>query len=150
MKDKTIIREIKMNELDKLLLLYKDLHDIDFKLPSPQIVESIWGKIQNEKNIKYFGLFNGAELISSCTIILVPNLTRSCRPYGVIENVVTRKEYRNNGLGKSILHKAIDYAWANNCYKIMLMTGRLKEETFRFYESVGFDRHSKQAFVIKK
>ena len=34
--------------------------------------------------------------------------------------------------------------------KVMLMTGRLNEETFRFYEPVGFDRNAKQAFVIKK
>lgn len=31
----------------------------------------------------------------------------------------------------------------------MLATGTKKEEKLRFYESVGFDRHDKQAFVAK-
>jgi hypothetical protein len=31
----------------------------------------------------------------------------------------------------------------------MLLTGRLDLETFKFYESVGFKRHTKQAFIAK-
>jgi len=31
----------------------------------------------------------------------------------------------------------------------MLLTGRKNEETYRFYKSVGFDRHAKQAFLAK-
>lgn len=144
------VREIRKDEIDKLLSLYKYLHEEDEELLCVQTIESVWEQIHNDKNIKYFGLFNESELICSCTIILVPNLTRSCRPYGVIENVVTHIGYRNNGFGKKLLNKAIKYAWDNNCYKVMLMTGRLNEETFRFYESVGFDRSSKQVFIIKR
>lgn len=144
------IREIKAEELETLLSLYKYLHDKDEILPDQATIKKVWNQIQNDKNIKYFGLFDGATLISSCTITLIPNLTRSCRPYGVIENVVTHIQYRKNGFGKAILEKALEFAWHNNCYKVMLMTGRLNEKTFQFYESVGFNRHSKQAFVIKR
>ncbi len=58
--------------------------------------------------------------------------------------------FRKNGLGKMVLQAALDFAWENNCYKVMLMTGRLNKGTFRFYGSAGFDRNSKQAFIIKK
>jgi hypothetical protein len=34
-------------------------------------------------------------------------------------------------------------------YKVMLLTGRKDEGTYRFYESAGFDRYSKQAFLAK-
>ena len=143
------IREIRSDELDKLLGLYKHLHDCD-TLPEPHVITQVWVEIQANKNIKYFGVFEEDELISSCAIIIVPNLTRSCRPYAVIENVVTRTSHRKRGYGKAVLNAAIEYAWKNRCYKVMLMTGRLKEEIFRFYESAGFDRKAKQAFIIKK
>jgi GNAT superfamily N-acetyltransferase len=143
------IREIKADELDKLLRLYTHLHDNDI-LPEPHVITQVWDEIQTNNNIKYFGVFEGDELISSCAIIIVPNLTRSCRPYAVIENVVTRGSHRKRGYGKAVLNAAIEYAWKNNCYKVMLMTGRLNEGVFRFYESAGFDRKAKQAFVIKR
>jgi hypothetical protein len=33
--------------------------------------------------------------------------------------------------------------------KEMLMKGRKTEEVYKFYESVGFDRHANQAFLAK-
>lgn len=144
------IRTIKRDELEKLLRLYKHLHEDDQELPGPKKIGEVWEEIQGNKNIKYFGLFDREELISSCAMVIVPNLTRACRPYAVIENVVTHMDYRRNGYGRDVLKKAVEYAWKQNCYKVMLMTGRLNEETFRFYESAGFDRNAKQGFVIKK
>jgi len=142
-----IARKIKENELSELLKLYEHLHNNDDPLPSAKIVDNVWKEIFQNQNIEYFGVFDSSLLISSCTITLIPNLTRSCRPYGIIENVVTHSEYRKNGYGKMVLKAALDFAWQNNCYKVMLMTGRLNEGTFKFYESAGFDRNSKQAFI---
>lgn len=144
------IRTIRKDELEKLLGLYEYLHENDQELPGPEKILAVWDQIQENKDIKYFGVFLDDVLISSCTMVIVPNLTRACRPYAVIENVVTHIDYRRNGYGRDVLKAAVEYAWNQNCYKVMLMTGRLNEETFRFYESAGFDRNAKKAFVIKR
>lgn len=81
--------------------------------------------------------------------MVIPNLTRGGRPYGLIENVVTHADFRKRGIGKALLAHTLAYAWSVHCYKVMLMTGRKDEATLRFYEGAGFDRHSKQAFVAK-
>ena len=41
--------------------------------------------------------------MSSCALSVVPNLTRGCQPYGVIENVVTHADYRGKGYGKKVV-----------------------------------------------
>jgi GNAT superfamily N-acetyltransferase len=64
--------------------------------------------------------------------------------------VVTHSDFRHRGFGKAVLQAALDFAWEGNCYKVMLMTGRLDESTFSFYESVGFRRDKKQAFVMEQ
>ena len=143
------IRELNENELDQLLDLYKDLHDADDALPERAIVQEAWNSIQNNSGFLCYGLFEKNLLISSCCLVITANLTRGCRSYAVIENVVTLKDQRSKGYGRSILKHALDYAWSKNCYKVMLLTGRLNEETYKFYESVGFSRHSKQAFIAK-
>jgi hypothetical protein len=99
------IREIRSDKIDKLIGLYTHLHDND-TIPEPHVISKVWHEIQKNKNIKYFGVFEGDELISSCAIITVPNLTRSCRPYAVIENVVTRTSHRKRGYGKAALKAA--------------------------------------------
>ncbi len=143
------IKEIKGNELNELLDLYSHLHSSDDRLPRIDIVNSIWREIQTDPNLHYFGLYVDGRLVSSCTISIIPNLTRGCRPYGVIENLVTHSAFRRKGYGKAVLRHAMQYAWGRNCYKVMLQTGRKDEWVFRFYESVGFDRNEKQAFLAR-
>ena len=144
-----MIRELRNSELPALLELYKHLHSADDPLPSEREVEETWQTIQENPNLKYFGVFVGDTLVSSCTLNIIPNLTRGCRPYGVIENVVTHSDFRRQGHGQSLLKHALAVAWSDRCYKVMLLTGRKDEGTYKFYESAGFDRQTKQAFVAK-
>ncbi len=143
------IRQLEISELENLLDLYLHMHVSDDPLPEQHIVDAVWNEINDNPCFQYFGVFVDRRLVSSCTLSIVPNLSRGCRPYGVIENVVTHTEYRRKGYGSAVLTYALKYAWSKNCYKAMLMTGRKNEATYEFYESVGFDRVTKQAFIIK-
>ena len=143
------IREIQSHELQLLLELYAHLHERDDPPASTADAEAVWSEALSNPRIKYFGGFASGSLVSSCTLTVIPNLTRACRPYGVIENVVTHAAYRGQGWGKAVLMHALDDAWRQNCYKVMLLTGRKDEATLRFYEQAGFDRHAKQAFIAR-
>lgn len=143
------IRELRSHDLAALLELYTHLHERDDPLPAFAVVESVWQEALANPRIKYFGGFAAGALISSCTLTVIPNLTRACRPYGVIENVVTHAAHRAKGWGTAVLGHALGEAWRQHCYKVMLLTGRKDEATLRFYERAGFDRHGKQAFLAR-
>jgi GNAT superfamily N-acetyltransferase len=144
------VRRIGPSELKSLLDLYQHLHKDDKPLPDTSTAEAIWQELQSNPRYRYFGVYVADKLICSCAITVVPNLTRGCKPYGLIENVVTHAEHRNCGYGKAVLAEALSFAWSQGCYKVMLMTGRKDEATFQFYESAGFNRHDKQAFSAKE
>lgn len=143
------IRPIARSELPQLLALYAHLHAGDEPLPDGEALEQIWNELLGSKRYRYLGAYVDGQLVSSCTITIVPNLTRGGRPYGLIENVVTHAAFRGQGYAKAVLHHALSFAWAQGCYKVMLMTGRKDEATLRFYESAGFDRQGKQAFIAR-
>lgn len=143
------IRPLAQNDLVPLLTLFRDLHNSDAPLPPTEVVERTWTEILATSRSVCFGGFIGADLVSSCTVTVIPNLTRACRPYGLIENVVTSSSHRRRGYGSALLRTALAHAWSTGCYKVMLLTGRKDEGTFRFYRSAGFDENEKQAFVAK-
>lgn len=66
----------------------------------------------------------------------------------MIENVVTHKDYRKRGYGTKVLHKAIEIAKENGCYKVMLMTSSKSEDIMRFYEKAGFSKGIKTGFIV--
>ena len=134
------------NDLNELLLLYTQLHnnkmpDIDDRLLS------IWNDILNDKNHYIFICKEDNTIVSSCVMVIVPNLTNNQRPYALIENVVTHEDYRNKGLATAVLDYAKKIAIDKNCYKIMLMTGSKKESTLNFYRRAGYNSEDKTAFI---
>lgn len=141
------IRRISENELSELLSLYAHLHSSDDALPELAVVNEVWRALVSNPGIHCLGGYLEGQLIASCTITVIPNLTRACRPYGLIENVVTHSGYRNRGFGKAVLAHAVSVARAQCCYKVMLLTGRRDAAIVKFYESSGFDGEAKQAFV---
>lgn len=143
------VRLIKVDELEKLLALYRFLNPDDQVLNIDQALRDHWHEILADPNLLYLVIEEDGILVSSCALAIIKNLTRGAQPYGLIENVVTHGNYRKKGYGTAILKKAIEFAREKNCYKVMLMTGRKDEGTLRFYEKAGFDRGEKTAFVIR-
>ena len=142
------IREIAEDELSALLCLYAHLHLEDEMSPFSEALPA-WKKLRQDPNQHFFGAYWDGSLASTCTLVVVPNLTRQMRSYALIENVVTHPDHRRRGLGTALLKHALTAAWAQNCYKVMLLTGSRNEQTLRFYESAGFQRGDKTGFVAR-
>lgn len=141
-----IIRELESTDLPGILELYTHLHDN----PLPKVDEhmrSLWSEIIQNNNHHVVGGFVDGILVSSCVIVIIPNLTHKQQPYALIENVITDEAYRSKGYATSVLNFAKDIARKKNCYKIMLMTSSKEESTFALYEKAGYNQHDKTAFV---
>jgi GNAT superfamily N-acetyltransferase len=118
----------------------------DEPLPDETRLEAVWQALITNPAITCFVADYEGQLIASCTLVVVPNLTRGTRSYALIETVVTHNDYRNQGVGQALLRYALNKAWEQNCYKVMLQTGRKDDGIIHFYESVGFKRGIKTAY----
>lgn len=143
------VRQIKYGELEDLLSLYEHLIPDDPKLKIDKSLKEHWNEILSDPSYFYLVIEEDNKLVCSCNLTIIKNLTRSARPYGIIENVVTHLDYRNKGYGTAVLKKAIQIAQENNCYKVVLTTSRKDENTLRFYENAGFDMGEKTAFIVR-
>jgi GNAT superfamily N-acetyltransferase len=142
-----IIREAEKSDLEGLLELYLHLHENEKPLITLELI-SLWDEIiQNPDYHLMVGEVDG-KLVSSVTLVVVKNLTRGLRPYALIENVVTHRDYRCRGYAQALMQKATGTARSANCYKIMLLTGAKVESTLRFYEKCGFNCKDKTAFIL--
>lgn len=140
------IKEAQKADLPQLLELYTQLHG-NVMPTFDDALASLWNDILADKNHHIvIGLVEG-QIVSSCVVLIVSNLTHHQRPYALIENVITNQAHRNKGYASQVLAFAKSIAEVENCYKIMLMTGSKKESTYRFYERAGYNKNDKTAFV---
>lgn len=142
----TTIREAGEHDLETVLALYEHLHDADEPAGEDEI-RAAWRAIMEDGRTHLFILESGGVPVSTCMQSIVPNLTRRARPFGIIENVVTRRQDRRRGYATALLRHALGYGWERNCYKVMLLTGRKDEAVFTFYERAGFVRGVKEGFI---
>lgn len=96
-----------------------------------------------------FGAFAQDTLVAMATLHVLPNMTQAGRPYALVENVVTHGDQRGTGQGRRVMEAVIDAAWAADCYKIMLLTGRTAEAR-GFYEKLGFGADEKWGMTIRR
>ena len=143
-----LIRALEHADLPALLELYRDLNPSDPPL-TPEDAASIWRQLSRYAGSTIFVGFQQETLVATCTLVVVPNLTRGGLPYGLIENVVTGSKYRKQGHGAAVLKHTIAAAWKLDCYKIMLLTGSKDPATLKFYQGVGFEQN-KTGFQIRQ
>ena len=146
MSSEPTLRQLGRDDLPALLMLYQHLHAQDEPAPSNGV--AIWDQICADPAQIYWGAFVDGLLVSACNATVIPNLTRGGRPYALIENVVTHTAYRRRGIGAQVMRRLMARCWERGCYKIMLMSGAARADAHAFYVGLGFDRASKQAFVI--
>ncbi len=140
------IREINNSDYNGLMELYLHLHETD--VPDYETAAKTWEHILADENYHIIVAEEDGKIVSSCTVVVVPNLTRGVRPYARVENVVTHADYLGKGLATACLDRAREIAVEAGCYNIALLTGSKEESTLKFYENAGYKRGEKTGFII--
>lgn len=140
-----MIREATAQDLNGLLHLYLHLHEI--QVPEvDHVLLSTWDQILRNENYHLIVAEEDGIIVSSCTCLIVPNLTRQGTPYALVENVVTHEDYRGRGLASACMAYASELATEAGCYKIMLTTGSQDPNVHAFYQKHGYSNKGKTAY----
>lgn len=135
-------------DLSGVQRLYKELRPQDPALSAPH-ADTLWRELLAQPHIRVVVAEADGCLASTCMIALIANLASEGRPFAVIEHVVTLAEFRGRGLARETMQHALDFAWSRNCCKVMLLSGMLRPEAHRLYETLGFRGDVERGFVIK-
>jgi GNAT superfamily N-acetyltransferase len=144
-----MIREIREQDACDMAELIRQLSPSDVSV-TENMVGAIRAKILAIVELNYmkiFGYERDGRIVGTCTLGRVEGLSKECRPFAVIENVVVLDSIRSQGIGKQLVSHAIAQAENWDCYKVILETGTKDEWKLRFYEKCGLTRGSKTAFM---
>ena len=142
------IRCADRDDIPQLLGLYRHLHPDD-KAMAPEDAVKNWERLTLYPGSHIFIGCVDEAVVTTCTLVVIPNLTRGGAPYALIENVVTDPAQRKKGFGRAVLKAAAEAAWRAGCYKVMLLTGSTRAETLKFYRDAGFEQ-SKTGFQMRR
>lgn len=143
-----LVRALIESDMSHLQKLYRHLDADNAEIPLNEALQR-WEMLKRYPHSDIFVACKDGLPVASCSLIVIPNLTRIGAPYALIENVVTHPDHRKQGLGTAVLHTAVETTWQAGCYKAMLMTGSKQASTLKFYQDPGFEQ-SKTGFQIRR
>ncbi len=144
-----MIREIIEQDAGDMAELIRQLSPAEVSV-TEKMVDAIRAKIAaiaQLSHMKIFGYEQDGRIVGTCTLGRIEGLSKGCRPFAVIENVVVLDSVRGQGIGKQLVRHAMAQAEDWNCYKVILETGTQDEWKLRFYEACGLTRGGKTAFM---
>lgn len=136
-------RQLTIGDLDDIAALYAALD------PSTPADVGQVHTILDHPGTTMWGCVRQDRVLSMVTLHILPNATQRGRPYALIENVVTLTEFEGQGAGRIAMEAAMGHAWAEACYKIMLLTGK-GTGARGFYERLGFRTDDKLGMQIRR
>ncbi|ESQ93212.1 GNAT family N-acetyltransferase [Asticcacaulis benevestitus] len=142
------IRFSDREDMPQLLKLYRHLNPDD-KETTVEVAFKNWERLKLYPGSNILIGCLDADIVATCTLVVIPNLTRAGAPYALIENVVTHSAHRNKGYGKAVLKDATEAAWRAGCYKVMLLTGSKQPAVLKFYQDAGFEQN-KTGFQMRR
>jgi GNAT superfamily N-acetyltransferase len=142
-------RVAQASDLDWLLSLFEASEVSSIAQPRDQ-AERIWAAILARDGVTVFVADTGSRLAATCMLITAPNLLRSGRGHAFLENVVTHRDFRGQGYGRAVVQAALARAWAEDCYHVLLQSGRADPRVHRFYESCGFEPGVRIGYVARR
>ena len=142
------MRLARPGDLPGLLALYRELRPDDPLLSAEQSRMAL-DRILEDKDLSLIVCEHDGLPIATCMLAVIDNLASGARPFGVIEHVVTMARFRRQGFARMLLRYALELAWSQRCYKVILLSGAKRAEAHALYESVGFRGDLERGFVAK-
>jgi GNAT superfamily N-acetyltransferase len=145
----TTTRIAQAADLSRLIDLF-EASEVSAVVTPRDRAERIWSEILARDGVSVFVADAGERLAATCMLITAPNLLRGGRGHAFLENVVTHHDFRGQGYGRAVVQAALAKAWTEDCYHVLLQSGRADPRVHLFYESCGFEPGVRIGYVARR
>ena len=141
MIDSVLCREASKTDLSEILRLYAQPDLDDGKVLPLSEAERIFERMARYPDDKIYVAAFTNHIVGTFAVLIMDNLGHLGTPSAVIEHVAVDPEWQGRGLGKMMMHYALEMASKAGCYKAVLSSNLKRHRAHSFYESLGFERH---------
>ena len=136
-----VVRQARLDDVPRLLDLYALLDIAGDPSMTVDVARARFLQLTaNPRHGIYVAEMKG-RVVGTFALVLVGGLPHGGRDSCVVEDVVVAREVQGLGIGRQMMHFAMEHCAEGNCYKLVLSSHLKRAEAHRFYEGLGFSKH---------
>jgi GNAT superfamily N-acetyltransferase len=135
------IRPVEANDLAGVLALYAQPDFDDGKVLSVDEAARLHAKFARYPDYTLYVAERDGHVVGSFALLVMDNLGHRGAPSAIVEDVVTDPSLQGQGIGRTMMHFAMEKCREKGCYKLALSSNARRERAHAFYEALGFARH---------
>jgi GNAT superfamily N-acetyltransferase len=143
---KPLVREADVRDIQDILLLYEQLFsntdqaEINRAAKIREHTKALFEIKQNQNHHLLVAEIEGM-VVGTLAIIIIPNLSHMGRPWAIVEDVIVDESHRGLGIGSLLMQRAIQLAKERDCFRVILASSKQRDESHKFYESLGLEAY---------
>jgi GNAT superfamily N-acetyltransferase len=142
------IREATIDDLPAILTLYAQPAIDDGQCLKLDQAARIFRTMQTYPCYKIFLAEQDKQIVGTFALLIMDNLGHLGKPSGLVEDVAVSPAFHRQGIGRAMMHFAMEKCRERGCYKMALSSNLVRTEAHAFYESLGFIRHG-YSFIVE-
>ncbi len=135
------IRIATRQDLPDILLLYQELAAPGEEELSLSDAGKLFDKINSYPCYKIYVACVEEKIVGTFALLIMDNLVHHGSPSGIVEDVAVAPHLRGKGIGKQMMHFAMQTCREHGGYKLVLSSNKKREDAHRFYKNLGFSQH---------
>lgn len=135
------IRPATEQDLPALLTLYQAAGIDGERAFTMEEAVAHFAVLQRYPYFRVFVAVEGAAVVGTYELVILDNMAKRGRRSGVVEDVAVHPDHQGHGIGRTMMHHALEQCRLAGCYKMTLSSNLKREDAHRFYDSLGFTRH---------
>lgn len=138
--DSITLRPAEPRDLAGILALHAELES-DGRTLDTASAAALFERIRSYPDYHIFVAVSGEAIVGTFALLIMDNLAHQGAPSAVVEDVVVSAAHRGGGIGRQMMHFAMERCKQAGCYKMMLSSNLTRAQAHKFYQDLGFERH---------
>ncbi len=133
------IRFTKETDLDQLPWLYRQYHNGDTKIETnvDGMIEK-YRQLSKNPDYRFISAMHGDKLVGFCSVVVNHDIVEQQKPIIMLWNLRVHPNYRNKGIGKSIMDFIEKFGKSINVDFIFLGCDSDNQSARHFYNKIGY------------
>lgn len=138
-----IIRRAQAADADAINYLYSELNTLSV----PNVLPERIAAVSESRHTHLIVCDDDNDVLATALLCLCQDVMFGNQPFALVENFVVSKDYKREGVGKSMVDYIEAFCLEQDCSKIMLQTSSENRDARDFYTAMGYDPDAKIGFI---